>query len=82
MIDKAIDYILREVRQSLSLGSSNVFSGNVHELKESSSQRGLYVSLVNLEEEATLKNGSHFFRQNNSTKYKQPPVFLNLATWN
>ncbi len=38
----------------------------------------IILSLVNIEEEATLKNGNHFTRNNLDFRYKNPPVFLNL----
>jgi hypothetical protein len=36
------------------------------------------MSLLKLEEEATLKNTPHFKIQNDKTEYKNPPVHLNL----
>ena len=36
------------------------------------------VSLLNLEEEATLKNAPHYSIKDNKTEYKNPPVHLNL----
>jgi hypothetical protein len=38
----------------------------------------IMLSLVNLEEEATLKNGNHFTRNSFDLRYKNPPVYLNL----
>jgi hypothetical protein len=77
MIDDAIDYIRREVEERLTLDSSDVHLGNIHVLKDQNNNRGLYMSVVNLEEETTLRNTSHVVRQNNSVRYQEPPVFLN-----
>ncbi|RAJ06503.1 uncharacterized protein DUF4255 [Chitinophaga skermanii] len=36
------------------------------------------LSMVNIEEEATLKNGMHFSSRNQSVAYSNPPLHLNL----
>jgi hypothetical protein len=38
----------------------------------------IVISLVNIEEEATLKNAPHYQIENGRTVYKNPPVSLNL----
>ncbi len=38
----------------------------------------IVITLVNTEEESTLKNGSHVSRTSSGMKYVEPPVFLNL----
>lgn len=38
----------------------------------------IVITLVNTEEESTLKNGSNILRTANGVKYVEPPVFLNL----
>ncbi|MDR9899779.1 DUF4255 domain-containing protein [Aetokthonos hydrillicola Thurmond2011] len=47
-------------------GSKNQLNGHV------------VMSLVNLQEEATLKNASHYRMDNGRTVYQNPPVYLNL----
>jgi hypothetical protein len=37
----------------------------------------MYLSLINLEEERTLKNTSHYVRRNGSLEYQEPPLYLN-----
>jgi Pvc16 N-terminal domain len=78
MINEAIEYIRREIRVVLGVDDTEVIAGNVHELKDSNNIRGLYLSLVNLEEESTLKNNNHYLRQNNDVRYQQPAIYLNL----
>jgi hypothetical protein len=78
MIDDAITYVRDEVRTYLGLTNQEVITGHLHELKDNTSMMGVFLSLVNLEEEPTLKNGSRFVRQNDVVRYMQPPVFLNL----
>lgn len=77
MINDVVDYIRREVSQSLSVDDADVVAGNANMLKDTTKQ-GIYISLVNLEEERTLKNVSHTMRKNNRTHYQEPPVNLNL----
>ena len=78
MIDEAIDYIRREVRDFLGVLDAEVIAGNIHELKENGGVNGLFISLVNLDEESTLRNTNHVVRQNNGVAYQQPPIHLNL----
>nr|WP_322657468.1 DUF4255 domain-containing protein [Dendronalium sp. ChiSLP03b] len=47
-------------------GSNNQLSGHV------------IMSLVNLQEETTLKNGNHYRLDNGRTVYQNPPINLNL----
>lgn len=78
MIDDAIEYIRQEVRHTLGISDTEVIAGNVHALKDDTSSSGIYVSLVNIEEEASLKNTSQYTRVNGELRYKEPPVFVNL----
>ena len=77
MINDAIDYIRKEVNNYLAVDDTDVIIGNIHEFKEKDSH-GLFLSLANIQEEITLKNTSHYIRQNNTVHYKQPPVYINL----
>jgi hypothetical protein len=78
MIDDAVAYIRREVVRHLGVADTDVVAGNVHTLKDDNSVRGLYVSVVNLEQEPTLRNTPHAIRQNGTVHYQEPPVHLNL----
>ncbi len=77
MINDAVDYIRKVVSQSLSVDDADVIAVNAHMLKDQTKQ-GIYITLVNLEEERTLKNVSHTIRKNNRSHYQEPPVNLNL----
>ena len=78
MIDEAIGYLRREVRDYLGLTDSEVVLDNAHVLKETGNQTGVYLSLVNVEEETTLKNLDHVVRSNNTVEYQEPPIHVNL----
>ncbi|HWR83759.1 MAG TPA: DUF4255 domain-containing protein [Candidatus Deferrimicrobium sp.] len=79
MINEALSYIRRKVRDGLdpNVSDGEVILGNIHALKENTNQRGVYISLVNLEEEATLKNTNHY-RRNDDAWYPQQTLYLNL----
>ncbi len=64
-------------------GSANVaIWGNVSQVDNpeigTTLENQLILSLINLEEEATLKNGPTAFRQDSLVKYRHRPVHLNL----
>jgi hypothetical protein len=43
-----------------------------------SAEKNILLTLVNFEEEATLKNNPAYQKTNNEVEYKNPPVYLNL----
>lgn len=77
MIKQALEYLTEELAFGLGLNISDVTLDNLKKLQEENAQ-GLIVSLLNVEEESTLKNSPHFIRKNNQLLYKEPPIFLNL----
>ncbi len=78
MIDDAIEYVRQEIRDYLGLANQEVIADHIPVLKETANAQGVFLSLVNLEEETILRNTSHVTRQIDAIRYKQPPVFLNL----
>jgi len=78
MINEVINYIRNEISLDLGINTTEIFTGNIHRLGEDNNSRGIYISLVNIEEESTLKNVNHVVRNNNNLQYEEPPVFLNL----
>jgi hypothetical protein len=83
MIDKVLLLITSQLNQYIQpiVGGDEVVMGNIA-LNDSPDQNVLkdkvVVSVVNIEEESTLKNSSHHSKQQNSLSYKNTPVFLNL----
>jgi hypothetical protein len=63
-------------------GSDHVVLDNVATLDTPDRPQGaeerVILSLVNIEEEAALKNTSHFYRNVQGITYQNPPVYLNL----
>ncbi|MHC5022234.1 MAG: Pvc16 family protein, partial [Planctomycetota bacterium] len=77
MINLALKYLEVELGEALGLTPGEVKLGHPWKLKDESNL-GALISLINLEEESTLRNTSHQVRIGNSAHYKEPPVFLNL----
>jgi hypothetical protein len=84
MIDLSLNYIVNELNGYLPAtdGSNNVVMGNIGfmESEEQSDiiRNKIVVSLVNLEEESTLKNGKSYLVDGSQVKFYQRPVHLNL----
>ena len=77
MINDAIEFTRKEIRDYLRVSDTDIIAGNIHVLKDNANQLGVYLSLINLEEECTLKNTSHYVRRNGNVEYQEPPVYLN-----
>src|SRR5438132_11302651 len=76
--DEARRYLLQE---GAIANAADVVLGNVATLENHAELANhLVLSLVNIEEESTLKNGQHFVRNpaTNGSETLSPPVFLNL----
>lgn len=89
MLVEAITLLLSGVNQYIHavdgnpVGSADVaIWGNVSQLEHpeigTTLENQLILSLINLEEEATLKNGPAAFRNNGQIEYRHRPVHLNL----
>lgn len=79
MIKQALEYITEELAFALGLDISMVSLDSLEKLQKQNDQ-GLVISLLNVEEESTLRNTPHHIRKNNQLLYKEPPVYLNLYT--
>lgn len=79
--DELSSYITLNKRSGDDIDDGGIILHNITML-ESESQGDLsnkiVITLVNTEEESTLKNSSHIVRTTNGIKYVEPPVFLNL----
>lgn len=79
MIDVAVDYVRKEVRDYLGVADGDVITGHIPLLSEDTNASGLYLSLVDLREETTLRNEDHaHVTRTGQVRYEQPPVHLNL----
>lgn len=79
--DELSNYIFQNKRPGDSITQDDIILHNIA-LMESDTQADLsnkiVITLVNTEEESTLKNSSNVLRTSNGVKYVEPPVFLNL----
>ncbi len=79
--DELSNYVFQNRTPGDSITQDDIILHNIA-LMESDSQADLnnkiIITLVNTEEESTLKNGSNITRSANGVKYVEPPVFLNL----
>jgi hypothetical protein len=84
MIDKALSLLRDELENyiTLSIGSADVEVDNIGLLETSNSDsltKRIIITLVNVEEESTLKNASPLKKSSSTiVLYQNPPVFLNL----
>ena len=84
MIDRALSLLREELQNyiSLSIGSADVIVDNIGLLETSNSDsltKHIVITLVNIEEESTLKNNSPLKKGARAfATYENPPVFLNL----
>jgi hypothetical protein len=91
MISKAVAFLQEELsrfvlanqKSTILLNPGDIVLGNVAALDADTDGRlkdKIVISLVNLEEESTLKNGRAYLKNplGNGIDYVQPPVYLNL----
>jgi len=78
VIGDAIEFIRKEVRDYLGVDNAEVIINSARKLVEDTNPPGAYISLVNVQEETTLRNSPHTERQFGQLKYIEPPVHLNL----
>ena len=78
MIDEAMEFIRREVRTHLELTDGEVQLESARILTQEGGADGVAISLVNVEEEPTLRNTPHTRFVNGQPMIGQPSVFMNL----
>lgn len=83
LIQVALQSYIRDVEQPLDLSQEIVVLDNISMAEELGGVRSglnerVVMSLINIQEEATLKNSAHYRIENGRTIYHNPPVCLNL----
>jgi hypothetical protein len=82
MITQALNFIANQINLAFFTpnGSPRVILGNVAALNDADyNEPNVLLSLVNIEEEVLLRNPENFFKRNNSTVYKNPPMHFNIT---
>ena len=80
MIEQTLQFIQAQLSADATLGldSDMIIADNLHTLQVNTSKEGLFYSLINIEEEGTMKNRKQYVRVNDQLKRMEPPVVLNL----
>lgn len=83
LIQVALQSYVREIEQPIDAGQDIVVLGNIAMAEELGGARDdlnerVVISLINVQEEAILKNSPHYRIENGRTIYQNPPVNLNL----
>ena len=78
MIHEALAYIRRELRDRLPVADSEVMIESARALAGQNNNLGAYITLVNVEEEPTLRNLPTVERIGGALLRQEPPVHLNL----
>ncbi len=86
MIDLTLRFLVNEINRDLSPGGAGEFVilGNIarvesgNEAGDDGLQTQVVLTLVNIEEEKTLKNNPNFVLENQRARKFQPPLYLNL----
>lgn len=80
ILKEQVDNYLKsfDVNNSLILGNVSMLDNENEDLPDSQMKNTNVLTLINIEEEITLKNGTHQVMKNNQAHYKNRPVNLNL----
>jgi hypothetical protein len=80
MIEQTLQFIRTQLSDdpTLDLNANEIIADNLHLLHTDPNSEGLFLSLVNIEEEATMKNKPNYIRINNQLRRMEPPMVLNL----
>ncbi len=80
MIEQTLQFIRTQLSNdpTLNLNANDIIADNLHTLHNDPNKEGLFLSLVNIEEEATMKNKPNYVRVNNQLRRMEPPIVLNL----
>ncbi len=79
--DELSDYVFRNKRPGDSITQDDIILHNIAMLETDTTgalNNKIVITLVNIEEESTLKNSSNTIRLINGIRYLEPAVFLNL----
>jgi hypothetical protein len=78
MISEAMDFVRRELRAHLGVSDAEVIVNSARTLAEKDNPPGAYISVVNVQEETTLRNLPVVERRGGQSQFIEPPVYLNL----
>jgi hypothetical protein len=78
VIGNALDFISKELVARTDLTATDISMNSARKLTDGSQPLGAFISLINIQEESTLKNTPHTERRLGELRYVEPPVHVNL----
>ena len=80
MIEQTLQFLRTQLSNDpiLDLDPDEIIADNMHVLQGNSQAEGLYYSLINIEEEPSLKNRPNYDKINGQLRRIEPPIILNL----
>ncbi|QIE56028.1 DUF4255 domain-containing protein [Pikeienuella piscinae] len=78
MINDALEYVRRELRDHLGVTDGEVAIESARVLVENDGPDGVLITLVNIEEESALRNTPHVARVGGQPVEREPSVYMNL----
>ena len=78
MINEALEFIRREVRDHLNVSDAEAQLESARVLAEEGGTEGLTITLINVEEEAALRNTRDTFIVDGQPVTRMPSVYMNL----
>jgi hypothetical protein len=79
MIDEALEYLRRELRNALDLDDTEVVLGRASNATDIAGTSGVSFSLVNIEEDATRRHSLPVQLPESAASPATPPIHLNLS---
>ena len=78
MIADVLDFVRRELRAYLGVADAEVIVNSARTLVDQGNPPGAYISVVNIQEETSLRNQPNVERRGGIAHYVEPPVHLTL----
>src|SRR5262245_49454571 len=78
MIDDALEFIRRELCAALSVAESEVVVNAPRTLAVPGASSGVYVSVVNVQQDTAFRTHSTAEQRGTSSQYREPPLHLNV----
>ena len=80
MIEQTLQFIRTQLSNdpTIDLDADEIIADNMHVLSTANPKEGLYLSLINIEEEPALKNRPNYDKINGQLRRIEPPIILNL----
>ncbi|MDF1695250.1 MAG: DUF4255 domain-containing protein [Saprospiraceae bacterium] len=80
MIEQTLQFIRTQLSEdpTIDLDADEIVADNLHVLQSQTNQDGLFYSLINIEEEPSLRNQPNYDKINGQLRRIEPPIILNL----